>query len=340
MRILVIGGTRFIGPHVVARLCDAGHQVAVFNRGKTRADLPDQVERIVGDRQELAIFAEPFERFAPQVVLDMIPITGEQARDVVDVFAGIARRVVAVSSQDVYRAYGKLIGLESGPVEPLPLREDAPLRQKLYPYREQSRGPDDFYYHYDKILVERAVMSAPALAGTILRLPMVYGPRDGQHRTFEHLKRMDDARPAILLGEGLARWRWTRGYVENVAEAISLAVTDERAAGRVYNVGEGEALTTAEWVAQIGRAAGWQGRVVVVPDERLPAHLKVGLNVDQHLVADTGRLRRELGYREPVSREEGLRRTVAWQRAHPPARVDAGQFDYAAEDALLAEGEG
>jgi hypothetical protein len=57
-------------------------------------------------------------------------------------------------------------------------------------------------------------------------------------------------------------------------------------------------------------------------------------------VVDTTRIREELGYTEPVSRDEALRRTVAWERAHPPEEVDPQAFDYAAEDALLAELEG
>jgi nucleoside-diphosphate-sugar epimerase len=190
---------------------------------------------------------------------------------------------------------------------------------------------------YDKIPVERAIMGAPGLPGTVLRLPMVYGPGDSQHRLFNYLKRMDGQRPAILLESGLATWRWTKGYVENVAAAIALAVVDERAAGRVYNVGESQALSEREWIREIGRAAGWRGRVVAVSPEHLPPHLATDANTQQHLVVDTTRIRQELGYDEPLPRDEALARTVAWERAHPPDTVDPGQFDYAAEDAALAE---
>jgi nucleoside-diphosphate-sugar epimerase len=137
------------------------------------------------------------------------------------------------------------------------------------------------------------------------------------------------------LDEGLAAWRWTRGYVENVAAAVALAVADEKAAGRIYNAGEARALSTAEWVRQIGRAAGWQGQVLTVPKDRLPAHLVSDIDTGQDLVADTTRIREELGYEEIVPRDEALRRTIDWQRANPPARFDAGQFDYEAEDRVL-----
>jgi nucleoside-diphosphate-sugar epimerase len=237
---------------------------------------------------------------------------------------------VAISSQDVYRAYDRVTRRDPGPPDQVPLTEDAPLREKLYPYERE--GVED----YEKILVEKVVMGNPDLPGTVLRLPAVYGPGDYQHRSFEYVKRMEDGRPAILLGEGMASWRWTHGYVEDVALAIALAVSEGRAAGRVYNVGEPDPPSWAEWVGQIGRAAGWNGEVAVVPENLLPEHLDWGLDTEQHWVADTRRLRRELGYRETVPRDEALRRTVERERAHPPAKVDPTSFDYAAEDAALA----
>jgi nucleoside-diphosphate-sugar epimerase len=124
--------------------------------------------------------------------------------------------------------------------------------------------------------------------------------------------------------------------VEDVAGAIALAVTDERAAGRIYNVGERAALSMTEWVQAIGRSAGWSGEVVVVPQASLPPHLAESMNTRQHLVVDTHRIREELGYAERVPREEALARTIAWEREHPPEKIDPAQFDYAAEDAVLA----
>lgn len=180
-------------------------------------------------------------------------------------------------------------------------------------------------------------MSDPALPGSILRLPMVYGPRDRQHRLFEYLKRMDDGRPAILLDEGLANWHWTRGYMENIAAAIALVVTNERSTGCIYNVGEAEALTMAEWIRTIGQTAGWNGEVVVVPQRYLPAHLRPEINTDQHLAADTTRIRKELGYNETVPQDEALARTIAWERAHPPDTINPEMFDYAVEDAILSK---
>ncbi len=180
-------------------------------------------------------------------------------------------------------------------------------------------------------------MSSDMLPGTVLRLPMVYGENDYQHRLSLELKRVDDKRPAILVEERVAAWRWSRGYVESVAAAIALAVTDERAANRIYNVGEEEALSYAEWVRLVGHVAGWGGSVVVAPNDSLPAKLNPPKgNYEQHLVVDTSRIRQELGYQELISREEGLRRTIAWERETRPDDIDR-LLDYATEDAALAE---
>jgi nucleoside-diphosphate-sugar epimerase len=235
---------------------------------------------------------------------------------------------VVLSSGDVYRAYGIFHGTEPGPAEPVPLAEDAPLRSVLFPYRALAKGPDDLLYRYDKIPVERAALGEPALPGTVLRLPMVHGPGDYQHRLYPYVRRMDDGRQGILLDEGLAAWRCTRGYVEDVAAAIALAATDPRAVGRVYNVGEPIARSEADWVRVIGQAAGWRGEVVSMPRGRLP----VPGDVRQDIVTDTRRIRQELGYREEVPFAEALRRTVAWERQHPPA--EEPPTDYAAEDAI------
>jgi nucleoside-diphosphate-sugar epimerase len=330
MRLLVVGGTKFIGPRVVGRLAEAGHEVVVFHRGRAETKLPEGVGRILGDRRDLGDFTGEFRRFAPEVVLDMIPMNEGDARDLVGVFRGISRRIVAISSQDVYRAYDRVTRRDPGPPDAIPLSEEAPLREKLYPY--ELEGVEG----YEKILVEGVVMGDPELPGTILRLPAVYGPGDYQHRLFEYVRRMDDGRPAILLGEDMSSWCWTHGYVEDVAHAITLAVGDERAGGRIYNVGEPDPPSWAEWVGEIGRAAGWGGEVVAVPENLLPEHLDWGLDTEQHWVVGTERIRRELGYRETVSRDVALRSTVEWERAHPPERVDPTSFDYAAEDAALA----
>jgi nucleoside-diphosphate-sugar epimerase len=112
-----------------------------------------------------------------------------------------------------------------------------------------------------------------------------------------------------------------------VAVAIASAVLNDRAAGRIYNVGETRALTEKEWVTSLGEALGWPGDLVVLPDQRMPHALRFQGNALQHWVLDTSRISEELGYEEPVGFKEALRRTVAWERAHIPGELPAGMFD-------------
>lgn len=148
--------------------------------------------------------------------------------------------------------------------------------------------------------------------------------------------RMDAGRPAILVRDDMMEWRWSRAYAGNVADAIALAVTDERAAGRTYNVAEPSAMSQAEWLRAVARIAGWRGEMVPVAKDQLPQHLRTANNYAQHLQLDTSRIRRELGFVERVSRDDGITRAIAWERAHPPKRVSPRWTDFAAEDAVLA----
>jgi nucleoside-diphosphate-sugar epimerase len=124
--------------------------------------------------------------------------------------------------------------------------------------------------------------------------------------------------------------------VEDVAWAVALAATDERAAGRIFNVGDPENFTELEWRQQIAEAAGWNGGFMVMPDDRAPQHVRTLGNLRQHWSADSSRIRNELGYRERAPRAEALRRTIEWERAHPPAAVNPAEYDYAAEDAAIS----
>lgn len=331
MRVLAIGATGFIGPPVVRRLHEHGHEVAVFHRGETEADLPDPTLHIYGDRNHLSEHRDDFARFGPEVVLDLIPYTEAQMRRTAEVFAGGAERLVVVSSSDVYRNYDGWRGESTHPPDPVPLREEAPLRETRYPYRGYDGVDFKDAEDYDKILVESAAANAD-LPSTIVRLPAVYGPGDAQHRLRPYLQRMLDDRPFIVLGEAQARWRWTFGYVENVAAAIARAATRRQAASRIYNVGEQTTPTEAERVQTLGEVVGWGGEVIELPNEDLPDHLQAPFRWEYELATDTRRIRDELGYTEPVARDDAFEQTVAWEKKTLSQRAENAAATYAAED--------
>ena len=339
MRILLIGGNGFIGRFAVAALKQQGHALAVFHRGTTTA--PAGVDEIRGDRNQLNASAQELKHFAPDVVIDLVISSGPQAEELMNIFRGATRRVVMLSSIDVYRAVGISQGTESGPLLEVPLTEESELRRILHLYPPEVLQvmrkifpwvTDD----YDKIPAERIVMNDRELPGTVLRLPMVYGPGDPLHRFYPVVKRIADGRRHIIFPEPLAAWHSPRGYVENVAAAIALAATDERAARRIYNVCEEPSFSELEWARKIAAAMPWDGDFVVLPNEHTPQHLQKPGNASQHWTASSARIRQELGYQEPVAIEEAIRRTICWERENPLADALLAQFDYAAEDAAIA----
>jgi len=375
MRILIIGGNGFIGKPLVRQLNEQEHSVAVFHRGKGKEALPAEVEEIIGDRRELGNYRGAIREFAPEVVIDLILSSGKQAEKLIETVRGIGfregnhrlksglPRIVAISSMDVYRACGVLHGSEPGPLEPLPLTEESPLRKttQTYPMERLQQLQNVFGWiddSYDKVAVERAIGSASDVAecqseaeagryrsrfgnggisATILRLPMVYGPGDHLRRIFPIVKRIEDRRPAILYSEAVAAWRSPRGYVENVAAAIALAATSSQAAGRIYNVAEQESFSELEWAQKIADRMDWQGRFVILPRERTPENLLTPGNFAQHWVASSERIRRELGYEELVKTDEAIRRTIEWERRISPLETSLSTLDYAAEDSALAK---
>jgi nucleoside-diphosphate-sugar epimerase len=324
VNVVVLGGTRFIGPHVVRLLAERGHRVTIVHRGQTEAELPQAVRHA---HVPFVRLAEAIERLgAVDVVLDMVPYLDKQGHGVAR-FSGIAERAVVITSCDVYRAFGRLWRSEPGPPDRVPLTEESPLRS----LPAADSGSEDVAY--DNIEVEKAAAAA-TLPVTILRLAATHGPGDPQHRLFAYVRRMDDRRPVIVLEERFAGWRWARGYVENVAVAIALAVEDGRAAGRVYNVAEPTVYAEADWVRRIAEEVGWSGEVVAIPEADLPERLRQPYDFDQDYVVDSTRIRNELGYREVIDERAALERTIDWERRNPPAAASAP--DYAAEDEALA----
>lgn len=301
MRTLIIGGTKFIGPFVVRALHEKGHEVILFNRGKTTHLFPFQVTSIQGDRADLLSFKNKLLSFSPDVVIDMIAYSEMDAKQLANTFHGSVKRIVVISSCDVYSAYDRLWNVITDKVIQTPLDEKSDLRKNFYPYRKiMASKPDDWTYHYEKILVENTIRSYPDINSTILRLPMVYGPGD-YSRIYPYLKRIDDNRP-ILLDENKANWRFSRGYVEDVANAIVLAALDTRSGNRIYNVSEKDAYTEMEWIQKIALASGWKNKIVLLPQDKLPSHLKEpSLAWEQDLTIDTNHIRTELNYKELYS---------------------------------------
>ncbi len=283
MNILVIGGTRFIGVHVVRQLAQAGHSITVYHRGEHKSELPDGVRHVLRPEAAMPARSFPLELLNPQpdIVIHMIAMGEADARAASEFFRGRTGRMVWISSGDVYLAYGRFTGVEPGPVERGLLREDSPVRSVLYPYRDTGKAADDIANVYEKILVERIALGDPKLPGTVLRLPKVYGAAENADLA------------TVYAFRNQPQWRWTHGYVENVAAAIVLATDQSSAMGRIYNVGEEHTPTIAE-------------RLTNLPSSSLPIRTDPKLNFEQDIAYDTRAIREELGYSELVPEEEAM----------------------------------
>jgi nucleoside-diphosphate-sugar epimerase len=328
MRVLIIGGTRFIGPAVVKQLLGLGHHVIAYHRsnyapqaGAEQILAPKDIGA-ADDRFNLRSFIAEFRRARPDVVVHMLAYVREDAEVFVEVFRGLAGRAVVPSSVDVYLAFGRVNHTEPGAPQATPLPEEA----------EKRHAPSIHGSGAEKRDVEKVVMSEAGLPCTVLRYPAVYGPGDYQYRFYSWHKRMLDKRPAIVLGRGEAGFKFTHGYVEDIGLATAMAVENMAVSGRTYNVGEAVTPTMRERLEVLCEVVGYRGRIVEAPDEMIPGgDGKPWANQD--LESDTSRFRNEVGFAERTDLRMGLERTVEWQRDHPRT----SSVDYAAEDVLISE---
>lgn len=309
MTLFIIGGTGFVGRFVTRRLADRGHAVMVFHRGQTTLELPASVTTLQGDRDSADNLRQALDLTSPEVVVDLICYTRAQATALAELCSDRTGRLVVISSGDVYRQYDGFRGLSDHPPDPVPLSEGAPRRTSRFPYRDSGA---DFGYaaDYDKILVEDQVRGAD-IPSTVLRLPKVYGPYDGQNHVGEALARLERAEGHLVLGPKEAQWQWSRGYVDNVATAVVEAATQRTAGGTTFNVGEPGALPQETWLKRVASAADIDVTISTQSEEDDDSS---PFNWTYDMALDTRRIRTELGFAESVSHDEALRRTIAWER--------------------------
>ena len=320
MRVVVIGGTRFIGRAIVEDLAAAGHELLLVHRGILEPDGMPVALHVHTERKDLLSHKNELAAFKPDASIDCRALTRVDAETAVaSLPEGI--RLVVISSVDVYRAFGALN--DDRETDPVPIDESSPVRPNRYPYRGKMEGMDD----YDKLDVEDVYL---ARGGTSLRLPMVYGERDYQRREEFILRRVRAGRTRIPFGGGT--WLACRGYVRDLARGARLALESSTTAGEVLNLCEDRTFSMGMWSRMILDAAGSDAELVRVPDELLPEDLKPTGTMTQHIAASARKARTMLGWTtsDPL---ETLRTTVAWHLANPPAGEDA---DFSADDTALS----
>jgi nucleoside-diphosphate-sugar epimerase len=315
MRVLVLGGTSFIGRRIVERLHTRGDRVAVVHRGATEPDQWIRVQHIHVDRHELGTRSAVIREFAPEAIVDANAMSGEDVDAVTPFLPEVP--VVVLSSQDVYQA---ITALRSGQChDAVPLYENADLRHDRYPYRGKGYEgiPDD----YEKLDVEERWLPYGAV---VLRLPMVYGPHDDQMRESPILRRALTGRASIPVGEGTLLW--TRAHADDVATAVLAAIDDRTADGRAVNIGEEKTFPILAWYQQILDAAAADAELVHVVDSSVPADLSLSKAHTQHLLVSVQLARELLDWHssDPIVR---VTESVRWHLANSqfPALSDNEQ---------------
>lgn len=309
MKILMVGGTKFIGPAVADMLDKQGHDVTLFHR--TSSPLPRFAE-IQGDCSSPDDLKKAIEFASPDMMIHMVAMYQSHIEALEKALGGQQMKLLLISSVDVYKGFEVFNKLSAAPVEPIPFTEQSPLRDVRFPYRG---SPDiDIGYHYDKILVEQAALQSPVLNTTIVRPGMVYGENDPNRRFGDVIHRMNRGEKTIAIHEKIANLQMCKCYVENIAHGIVLTA-QKGPVGEIYNLADHQVFSELEWNQMIAKLMGWNGEFVVTSDDG-EFELVKAVNLDQHLVVDSTKIRNELGFAEIVPLETGLLRTIQWEREH------------------------
>ena len=320
MAVAVIGGTGFIGTAVCRRLLARGHEAIAIARGEEPVALPDGAVFAKADRMDAARLGAIFAEHAIDTVIDIFALGMLNTRAVFEAMGARGGRYLLLSSVDVYSNYGGLLRREAPAVQADPAREDDPLRSFRFPYRGNPNRPRgvsaELFEDYDKIVLEDAARADPRFETTVIRAPMIFGPGDKQHR-FKWAIDAAQAGGVAKLDQRASRWPNSYGYVEDVADAMVLAATDPRAAGRTYNVGQNFVRTPIEWLLSFAVVLNRSLEVETVPPEQhgLLFERAEATDLSYPLTLDTTRIREELGYSEPTPEREALLATIAAETA-------------------------
>ena len=321
MKVLVLGGSRFIGLHLVRLLHDDGHHVTVLNRGQTQANLPDSVVRLIADRADTEQVKAALKDDSYDVVFDISAYTTSTLKPVIEILEGRVGRFVFCSTTSVY-----------GPNDTIPIEEDFPLH----------RTPDASQYARDKIECEDFLVEAFNQRGfpmTILRPPYVYGPDNYlKAREFSYFARLKQGRKIIIPGDGLTPVHPV--HVDDLADAFAAVPGKSQTLGQTYTICSPDAITANGYVRAMAEIMGVSADIVNMEPRDYDA-------LDQQLypfewavsrIYSTDKARRDLGWSPRFHMRDGLEMTYRWWLAEG---MDKEVWDFSNEDeALVRAGSG
>jgi 2'-hydroxyisoflavone reductase len=303
VRILVLGGTVFLGRHVVEAALASGHKLTLFNRGQHNAELFPDVEKLRGDRDNDlgALSGRCFD-----AVIDTSGYRPEQLQRVANTLGGSVGHYVFVSSISVYRAFPPGVVFD----------ETAPVQA----------GTDG--YGALKARSEEAVELAMPGRVAIVRPGLIVGPHDPTGRFTYWPRRLARGGEVLAPGRPERQVQWID--VRDLA-AWCVCLAEQGVAGVFNAVAQG--TTMGHLLASAGAVAGSVAQLTWLPDQWLmdagvspwsemplwiPEHDKAFggmLLADGHRAAQAGLTARPL--------EKTLAATLQWARERPDQPEDA-----------------
>jgi nucleoside-diphosphate-sugar epimerase len=321
-RILVIGGTQFIGRLLVTELLHRGHEVYILHR-RSRHPFSKRVHNLVADRNEIASVRKAVGATRFDVVYDNVydwerGTTAAQVEATAQFFDGKIARYVFMSS---VAAYGDGLNHHEG----------------------DALAPDDHPNPYarHKAMSERALFRMHQRTGfpvVTLRPPFVYGPGNAYYREAFFWDRFRAGRSIILPSEGHRLMQFI--YVNDLIELAMKAVQLRNAAGHAFNTANPRAITQHELLLDLARVAGVkEPHLVSIPrdlihragGQTIGEKLYFGYYFDVPAITQiVTKAQRMLAFK-PTEFEVGLKATYRWylkDRRFPKP-------DYTFEDELL-----
>jgi nucleoside-diphosphate-sugar epimerase len=331
VRALVLGGSVFVGRRLVAALVDAGHHVAVLNRGKTSVDLPDGVDRLMADRTDPSSMRAALAGTEWDAVFDVsgfvMAAGGSDIDGLLDLLAGRVGHYVFVSS---------IMAYDQSMVGVFPWTEDQPTNPE---------GPGS--YGGFKAVAEASMMArgASGFPATVVRPAAIYGPENNIFDMETALfVRLLQRRPILVPHGGLVAGSY--GHVDDLCAAMIDIVGRSSTHGEVLNITT-DGVSVNRYIEVLADVAGVEPDVVQIPDEALATlpgpifgHL---FGVRHHAVLSTDKAARLLGVTPRYDLRSGHRQTFEWFLAQGWAdRVEPlvdpvwrATWNFAAEDAAL-----
>ena len=322
MKVLVIGGTLFIGRSLVNELLKAGHDVFILHR-KPEHDFGKKVGNIQADRNDPEATRQAIAGRQFEVVYDMAydwerGTTCRQVEAAARACGDRLHRYVFMSS---VAAYGDGLNHHEG----------------------DALAQDDHHdlYARNKAMTERLLFRMRQRHGTpvtTLRAPYVYGPGNPYYREAFFWDRLRDNRAIVVPGDGRRLMQFV--YVKDLVWSLLKVLDEPAAVGHAFNIANQRPVTQAEAVTAFADVAGKRPNLVRVPRERilhLGGHpmgpqLYFGMYFDMApITLVITKAQRVLVFR-PTAFSEGLKETYRWYLRHH----HKNHLDYAFEDRLMA----